>query len=431
MIPTHAADADDLVEHASPVASTRSLRKVTARIRQWDRWLNVDHPYNGDVIAALKCDDVNGPKLGEYIAASATLHLADGWNYLSSAFESASRGNRSAAIHLSYYAELRAAMSLLATEGVGIFNQRHIALDDLLVPMQYRRNTHRATWEIFSAWSRRRIRAESLLDTISIESRTLTEWLQEIRVTRFPIVEAWLKSWSLDLETLADDSSRRNEISYRPSRIRVPFSPPVNAEEELVAPLFNTWFALEPSAGSPPGAALDSSLLREAIDYAVRMGLCPHRSLDDAVDSFRGVASESLISTLRRGNANSILIFAEARRKEKRPSTATPMLARAFLLLRLASASTASMLRETAVTKEDLEFWWGAYARDIGLWSDVPNVDSFSELWLDVSDAIDEAEDRVSALLGSTSVHGVSQILLENPPLTQFSRAPLWLLDLD
>ena len=400
-------------------------------MRQWDRWLNRDHPYNRDVIAALKTKDVNGPKLGEYIAASAPLHLGDGWNYLASGFASAARGNRTSAIHLAYYAELRAAMSLLATEGVGIFNRRHIALNDLCVPMDYQAGTHRATWEIFSAWSSRRGRPENLLDTITVESRTLTEWLNEIRVTRFPIVKEWLKSWSLDLETLTDDSSRRNEISYRPTRIRVPFSPPVSAGEELVAPLFNTWSALEPSAGSPPGAAVDSSLLREAIEYAVKRGLCPHRSLDDAVDSVRGLASASLTIALKIGDANTIAIFDEAGRKERRPSTAAPMLARAFLLLRLASASTASMLREAEVTKADLEFWWGAYATDIGLWSDAPNVDSFSELWGDVSDALDDAEDRVSALPSRMSVHRVSEILLANPPLTQFSRAPLWLLGLE
>ena len=79
------------------------------------------HPYNQDVLAALQPSlqqgNVDGPKIGEYIASSAPLHLADGWNYLSRAFDAACRGDRGAAYHLSYYAELRAAMSLLATEG--------------------------------------------------------------------------------------------------------------------------------------------------------------------------------------------------------------------------------------------------------------------------------------------------------------------------
>lgn len=431
MAPQQTSDARVLVRHASPLASRQGLSRVKPRARRWKRWLNRDHPYNGDVVQALNAGNIEGPRLAEYIAASAPLHLADGWTYLSSAFESASRGNRPAAIHLSYYAELRAAMSLLATEGVGIFNQKHVALNAQMQPMAYQMNTHRATWLIFTEWSRRRGRAENLLDTISVESRTLTEWLADVRITRYPIARDWLKSWSIDLQALSEDSSRRNEVSYRPTRISVPHLPPVKADEEIIAPLFNVWVALEPSTGTPPGAAIDSSLLREAIGYAVKRGLCPYPSLDDAIDSLGGIATPSLVSTLKSISIGTSTLLDEARRTESRPSTATPMLARAFLLLRLASASAASLLRDAGLRREQLEFWWKAYGQDLGLWVDAPDVETFSELWLDISDAIDEAEDRVSVLSDGVSVQRVSEILGRHSSLMQFSRAPLWLLGLD
>lgn len=64
-----------------------------------------------------------------YMASSVLLHTLDGWGYLSSAIDNLLKGDPSIATHLAYYAELRASMSFLGAEGIGIFNSRHINLD--------------------------------------------------------------------------------------------------------------------------------------------------------------------------------------------------------------------------------------------------------------------------------------------------------------
>ena len=48
-----------------------------------------------------------------------------------------------------------------------------------------------------------------------------------------------------------------------------------------------------------------------------------------------------------------------------------------------------------------------------------------------MAEARDEADDRVAQMQDPSRVKPVVNILSGYPPLTQFTRAPLWLLDLD
>ena len=59
------------------------------------------------------------------------------------------------------------------------------------------------------------------------------------------------------------------------------------------------------------------------------------------------------------------------------------------------------------------------------------DIEVFSDLWIDVAEAKEEAPERISAVHGGNSVPSVTGILTRDIALTQFSRAPMWLLDLD
>ena len=98
------------------------------------RWLGSTNRYCKDTLAKIKSDAsarrIRCPlHLAQYISASSLLHSSDGWSYLGKALLSILRGDPHRAVHLAYYAELRAAVSLLATEGIGIFNNRHFVID--------------------------------------------------------------------------------------------------------------------------------------------------------------------------------------------------------------------------------------------------------------------------------------------------------------
>ncbi len=427
LIPNKAGSATDFVRAASPSASEQSLRAVARRMRRWKRWLNIKHPYS-DVVRELGSSGiVDEQKLGEYIAASAPLHLADGWNYLSRAFDAIVRGDRHSAYHLAYYAELRAAMSLLATEGIGIFKRRHIALSASFVPTEFTRANHAATWEVLSAWSDEPGTAERLLGSIQLEDKSLSEWLTAIGALPSAsrvLAREWLAAWSLDLRLVAADRERRNEISYRPTRIRP--LPPVDANLELTAPIFQSWEVLEPFTADGAGVLLDSSLLRRAMSLAVKEKWCRYGSLEAAMVALKNDMSQPGYEALYAGNASADAILSQA--EEAGTVVATPVLARALLMLRLASARSASLLADAGVSKDDLEFWWEALGTDMGLWESSGELDAFADLWRDVEEAISQARERMAAIPNGTSVYAVSRVLSREVSLTQFSRAPLWLL---
>ncbi len=440
MIPRKVSLASTLVRAASPTAVEERLNAVAdeLRRRKRKRWLGYRHPYNGNIVKRLeRKDDISGSKLGEYIACSAPLHLADGWNYLSRAFDAACRGDRNSAYHLAYYGELRGAMSLLATEGIGIFNRRHIALNQTLEPTELKRSrrkgTHRATWLLLSAWSRELGRSERLLRAITIESKSLSDWLAAVGIVepyRAFVARRWLSSWSVDIRILSADPRRRNEISYRPSRIRSQPYQPVNSRLELATPVFDSWEELQPGISSG-SAALDLSLLRHALMLAIEEGEGNFDSYQEALTSLRHEMSDHTYQVLSVGSESAARIFREAEISSSQGKAATPILARALLMLRLASASTASLLSSAGLSRSDLEFWWSPLGSDLGLWDNPADVEDFSDLWTDVAEARDEADAEISAVKGESSVRVVSQTLARDVSLTQFSRVPMWLLSIE
>ena len=421
----------DLVRASSPEASVSSLRSVSSRLRSCKLWLDEAHPYN-NIKTLGSASNVHAAQLGEYIACSAPLHLTDGWNYLSRAFDAITRGDRNIAYHLAYYAELRAAMSLLAAEGIGVFRNWHIALNkDLQVTRIRTKGTHKAAWDLLSAWSQEG-RAGNLLNAISLEATSMSDWLYAIgvgEVDRQILADAWLKAWSIDLQRFIDDRDRRNEMSYRPSRIRTPAPPPIDPDVEMIEPLFNSWTALEPlkDKGS---VALDTVLLHKAIVLVTETGQCNYLSFNDAVKSLQNDMPKSLYDALNQETPSNAAIFYQAERKGVSEKAVTPILARSLLMLRLASASTASLLTRAEVSKSDLEFWWSVAGTDLGLWDAPTDIETFADLWIDVAEAKDDADENIS-IEGISSVRSVISILSREAPLTQFSRAPMWLLGLD
>ena len=437
MLPNRVTSAQDLVRGASPHGIQAQLRVVGTRMRRYKRWLTQNHPYNGNVVQAVGTSrqptNIDGPKLGEYIASSAPLHLADGWNYLSRAFDAASCGDRGSACHLSYYAELRAAMSILASEGIGIFNGWHIALDPNLNPTAQAGTTHEVAWRALLAWSQEAGRGSSILDAITVDSISVSDWLQSIGAgprSQQAVADDWLNAWSIDLNTYLDDRTRRNETSYRPTRIRTPAPRSVDPGQEFFKPMSDCWSELQPDIVGVT-AALDLGLLRRALRLVVSRGWCNSRSLRGALSPLRQDRSTAILDALRTERPSSAAIFRAAAIGDFDGKPVTPILARGLLMLRLASASTANLLAVAGISKDDLEFWWLPMGYDLGLWEATSDFATFPDLWTDVAEARDEADDRVAQIQDPSRVKSVVNILSGYPPLTQFTRAPLWLLDLD
>ena len=413
---------------------------MRSRFIKYERWLTQRHPYR-NVIKKLEPRKVKNPLidgklLAEYISASIPLHAADGWGYLGRAFDSIRIGDLNTAVHLAYYAELRAAMSLLACEGVGVFNRRHVAIGPGCTPTMWKSRisgTHYATWKLLESWAKDRLRVTSLLTAIEVESRTIDEWFDAARISqisRTSVAQDWLNGWGIDLKYFERDHRYRNHISYRPSKIHPDDYREVNPYEDIIEPIFQIWDALEPSADRG-GAAIDRVLLQKALTKAHDDYLSPTETWEDFLLRLDDVASSTFQEQLTNLRKNGHYVFLWAGDASRFPPLQA-VVARATLLLRVASAVCARRLSNAGVTKQELQFWWTRLGEDGGLWSDDADLNSLSDLlWPDVVLALDICESELDQLNSSGTVYDIGQILWPQVALTQFNRVPFWLLGID
>ena len=151
--------------------------------------------------------------LSQYIAASAVLHCVDGWSFLGRALSCHACGDSDVARHLGYYSELRAAMSILAAEGIGVFHNDHCVIDSG-DNQQFVRglNTHMMAWLALKAWASRADSADILTDVIRPNGYPLKQWLEAFGAgpQLRPLGEAWLTSWGFDLQCMFEDRAARN-----------------------------------------------------------------------------------------------------------------------------------------------------------------------------------------------------------------------------
>src|SRR3954452_380716 len=115
------AQRAELAKHSRPGTAIAARR--LNRFLVDERWIGKTNIYAGDASDRLRRDakakrTPRGRNLAQYVAASGPLHAVDGWAFLSRALEACAKGDPDAARHLGYYAELRGALSLLASQGV-------------------------------------------------------------------------------------------------------------------------------------------------------------------------------------------------------------------------------------------------------------------------------------------------------------------------
>ena len=133
-------------------ASPRPIEEAAASLAGYlkdNRWLGRNNRYVKETVQRLKEDLTGGGVLSpvrqkhlrELIAASAVTHCLDGWAMLGRAAGSTLLGDPHSARHLAYYAELRAACSLLARSGIAVLSGQHLVVDahGTVMPIQGRR----------------------------------------------------------------------------------------------------------------------------------------------------------------------------------------------------------------------------------------------------------------------------------------------------
>lgn len=372
------------------------------------RWLSPRNRYAGDVVERINDDVTTGSKhrprqLAQYISASSALHAMDGWSYLGRSLSALLRGDPHRSIHLGYYAELRAVMSILAAEGVGIFDKRHFVIDgpDSVAPIHGKLGTHQFTWDVFELWASDSRSGNLFTSVIASRGTTLDQWFANSggAATLFPLAKQWFLQWGMDISLPLKDRRARNESSYRPDGIGRTWT--LNADETLQAAK-EVWRSLEPTPRSP-FEQIDWHILRiatEKLFYATTGS--SHRSAKKAY----GAYVEGLISArgfdaataqlsrdfiLRRHSAKDLEILALSRLQPSHPTKGhLAVLARAALLLRVASGSVRTLLGNANLKPEAIAFWLTGIGGCRGLWDVAKDGTDYMDLWADVQAALED-----------------------------------------
>lgn len=375
-------------------------------------WLDAANRYRKTATQTFDDDakatprSVDEPALIAYIAASAPTHLIDGWSYLARATEAVLRGDLNAALHLGYYAELRAAMSLLASEGIGVFNSRHpIITASGLTTTEIKSiekwdkdkskyvprgaGTHLAVWPLLSHWSTLG-RAANLADKlIAPEGLELRLWLDALGIPTpvAAIYQDWFTTWGIDLSKLSEDHESRNMVSYRPSELRFP-SPP--SAQEAINYISELWALFEPKSGGR-FPQVERELLRKifrengsptklnAADLQKKLGM----------DS---IMADNWVKFLKESDDSLPLGFAAQSSEVEETNCSLQVISRAALLLFLATGSTRKHFIDAGYSADMLEFFWKRLCdvRFIGPANAIP--DDPIDLWRDIEDHITEVK---------------------------------------
>jgi hypothetical protein len=313
------------------------------------------------------------------LAVDALVHLTEGWRFLSAALSSMLGNAPAQAVHFAYYAELRAAISLLSSHGLRISNRDNSYLErggTSKVPSWQKMSTHTVVWKLWEDWAKTPAAEALLLDQLKIlPSVTIGDLKASVgRIAANPT----LTRWALDL-ALGNEHTARNEASYETPTARVPLQAMQVSDFEFVRDL---WALAEPTGF---GLRFEQELVRYlvnaelndetvATDQASRAAW--RQRLVDDLERTTGTPRDTLEDFFNSG-ASPSPIFQLAFDPNVKP---TNMIARAFFLLRLATLIPNSALTSHPATpaKEWLKDW----LENVGIFDHATGTPP-EEKWLD------------------------------------------------
>lgn len=399
------------ITHADGVHIEKAARRLLKEFKN-SRWLDPANRYNLDCAGQVKSDlgtgAIDPTSLTEYIAASAPIHSVDAWAYVGRALTAASHGDVHAARHLAYYAELRAALSILATEGFGIFNDHHVVVDatgNLHQIVGWKRKqigTHAIAWNLLRGWADTPKGAGLLGEAIVAGGTTLADWVTIFQPTAslVPVSSHWLGAWGLDLARLSGDRDARNASSYRPTSIPSTHHIDPKGFVEHVVGMWSVSEPQNPSFFEP----LDRHLVRLTLEMLFR-GVTGKQPPDPgyAADVKRTVTTlgpsgmdpaswEAFLTRSAVASDPAVLVQAGANAPPTDPTYYLQVVSRAYVLARLATGASLRLCGRAGITGSDLVFWSDHLGEIRGLWGPGAKPNPLTDLWADVDVAISEAK---------------------------------------
>jgi hypothetical protein len=364
-------------------------------------WLPANHAAidGGHSLTWGQASSIAPAQLIDAVAICAPTHCVDGWGFVSRAFAAALAGDQHCARHMAYYAQLRAALSILANLGVGIFNGVNFVVDgsariQRLDPPDYvpGLGTHQIAWLALDEWGKDPRTAANFLSLMRIRNTPVGDIIKTIwpGFTGVTTTGSLVRAWGIDLRRGLDDRKYRNLSSYAPQAL----NPIPEHLRNTLRFIENAWRAFEPGAALGGFDELDRHLLCSLLqkqhniidgNLALGKGAIKREYLNLPPSIQNLVPLRFLLETTQR-NRLELLRFAEVRGA---PASSLQMIARALMLLRVATSFTQSSLKEAGVDCEagDVRPWLRQVAVERGFWA-TGAIGSSADLWADVDVAL-------------------------------------------
>ena len=409
-----------------------------------DQWLGSTHPASQGQFL-----EPNGQPIGNYadfqlqysddqivdvLATTAPHHCTDGWSYLARALGSLLAGDTHATRHLAYYAQLRATLSILNTNGVGVFNGLNFVADQSGVIHRLDNNrqlprgpgTHRTVWPLIEEWVADLNNARVFMDCVQFRDVPLSDCAAALGppAVAAPYVSEIIASWGIDLQRSARDRNWRNVSSYDAHALN-PAPSDIAGRLELVRDL---WLALEPDGfGGYP--ELDRYLLRNFLEIFKQSraqtvsnkrlwdnGL---EKLDSQIQSF--ATKKFLDRQVDVADLSVITIAASGV-----PGDVHAMVCRALLLLRTATAIVRTAFVEAGFQplQANLMPWFEIVGLARGFWQPNSQPGQVDELWDVINDAVSDLSSSLTTL--TDQLLFIKNLSSQTDYLSQAERAYMW-----
>ena len=371
----------------------------------------------------------------DVLASTGPSHCLDGWSFLSRALAALLSGDAHTTRHLAYYAQLRAALSLLHCHGIGIFNGVNFAADASGAVFHIGNNrpgvrgpgTHAAAWAALSGWAEQMGTASVFLNSVEFRGVSLLDSIDAVwpSATGAPLVSRIIQNWGIDLRRSAEELESRIVSSYCAHAFN---SAPSQMESRLEL-VQSIWRSLEPD-GRGGFPSLDRYLLRRLMELMTeeqsRIAPQQHlwqtafRRLDPRIRAF---VTQDFLE--RRANPNDLLVFTHA--ESTQLGDVHAMVSRALLLLRSATAVVRSAFLDAQFDLEtdDLHTWFDTVGIDRGFWPANQPPEELEALWDEISHAVDDLDQYVSTNLGD-QISFVDSMRDQVAFLSQAERACIW-----
>lgn len=349
-------------------------------------WLPAAHPYPDGALPKnpTAFGSVSGADMLDIIAVRGPLHAMDGWSYLGRAFSSLLSGQAHAARHLCYYAELRAALSILASSGIGVFNRRNAVVDAAgAVHIMSDLGTHDMAWLALAEWSAASPSTERLIKPIRLAGVSLLDSFREFFPAQASVAAGQLMvEWGFDLQQGTVDRDQRNWSSYQPTALGPIQTTP--AQDSAFLRMF--WDACRPN-----GIELERHLLRILLETEARFygsEVSDYSYSYDRLEEF--VKSAISFDFITRVDDPYDSEFIVCLAKKSLPALPYSMMCRAGLLLKLATGLAEENLNLAGVRPVyHFSNWWEQFGANHGLWIPGMPPATTADLWGDLDVALE------------------------------------------